>query len=203
MLNSALTIIQDEHRSLAAVIHALKYLVREIREKGMKPDFKLLWAMIYYIDAFPEKLHHPKENAYLFRKLRARTHEADSVLDELERQHVDSAEHVKALELTLGHYEAGAHDGLDQFAAAVDRFGDEIWKHMDLEEKVVIPLAKHYLTAEDWVEIAQAFGENGDPRFGSVPDHEFRDLFSRIVNLAPPPIGVGPAQQKRAAGNEP
>lgn len=192
MLNAALTIIQDEHRSLAAVVHGLKYLIREIREQRAAPDFKLLWAMIYYIDAFPEKLHHPKENAYLFSRLRMRTHEADSVLDELERQHVEGAQHVKALELTLGHFEAGAANGFEQFASAVDKFGDEIWNHMNLEEKVVIPLAKTYLTAGDWVDIAEAFGQNGDPRFSANPDHEFRDLFSRIVNLAPPPIGVGP-----------
>jgi hemerythrin-like domain-containing protein len=161
----------------------------------VRPDFKLLWSMIYYIEAFPEKLHHPKENAYLFRKLRMRTHAADAVLDELEQQHRDGAEHVRALELSLGHFEAGAPGGFDQFADAVDRFGDEIWRHMDLEEKVVIPLAKQCLTAEDWVDIAQAFGENGDPRFSVGEDHEFRDLFSRIVNLAPPPIGVGPQRR--------
>ncbi|MBS1171410.1 MAG: hemerythrin cation-binding region [Proteobacteria bacterium] len=195
MLNTALTIIQDEHRSLAAVVHGLKYLVHEARSRGINPDFKLLWAMIYYIDAFPEKLHHPKENAYLFRRLRMRTREADAVLDELEKQHTDGARNVRALEVTLGHYEAGAADGFEQFAAAVNKFGDEIWEHMNLEEKVIIPLAKKYLTAQDWVDIAEAFGENGDPRFGSEPDHEFRDLFSRIVNLAPPPIGVGPSHQ--------
>lgn len=196
MLNTALTIIQEEHRSLAAVVHGLNYLVRKAREKGIKPDFKLLWAMIYYIEAFPERLHHPKENAYLFRRLRIRTHEADAVLDELERQHRDAAEHTRALEVTLGHYEAGVAGGLELFAAAVEKFGDEISKHMNLEEKVVIPLARKYLTPDDWIEIAQAFGTNGDPRFGGEPDHEFRDLFSRIVNLAPPPIGVGPAGQE-------
>jgi len=63
---------------------------------------------------------------------------------------------------------------------------------MNLEETSVIPLAKKYLTPEDWVEIGKAFSENGDPRFNAETDHEFRDLFTRIVNLAPPPIGVGP-----------
>jgi hemerythrin-like domain-containing protein len=194
MLNSALAIIHDEHRSLAAIIHGLKYLIREVREKGGKPDFKLLWAMIYYIDAFPEKLHHPKENTYLFAKLRRRTHEADSVLDELEKQHVDGALLVRELEHALGYYEAGKPDGFQVFAVAVEKFADDTWAHMNLEEKTVIPLAKKFLTGEDWVEIAQAFGENGDPRFGEQPDHEFRDLFTRIVNLAPPPIGVGPGE---------
>ena len=191
MLNSALAVIHDEHRSLAAVVHALKYVIRECREKATRPDFKLLWAMIYYIDAFPERLHHPKENAYIFARLKERTHEADDVLAQLERQHVEGSQHVHELEQALGYYEAGKPDSFDAFAAAAEKFTEEVWNHMNLEEKVVIPLAKKYLTADDWVEIAQAFGENGDPRFGSEPDHEFRSLFSRIVNLAPPPIGLG------------
>lgn len=193
MLNSALAILHDEHRSLAAIVHGLKYLIREVRENNNQPDFKLMWAMIYYIDAFPERLHHPKENAYLFARLRQRTHEADEVLDALEKEHIEGARQVRELEHALGYYEADKPNGFELFAAAVEKFADETWQHMNLEEKVVIPLAKKYLTPEDWVEIATAFGENGDPRFGAEPDHEFRNLFSRIVNLAPPPIGVGPS----------
>ena len=195
MLNTAITTIQDEHRSLSAIIHGLKYLVREARNSGSPPDFKLLWAMMYYIDSFPAKLHNPKENVYLFARLRSRTHEADALLDSLEQQHVDVAEHARALEQALGHYEAGMADGLEIFAAAVEKFAEETWTHMNTEEKVLMPLAKKYLSNEDWREIAEAFGSNGDPRFGSDPDIEFRNLFTKIVNLAPPPIGVGPARR--------
>ncbi|HTZ00067.1 MAG TPA: hemerythrin domain-containing protein [Rhodocyclaceae bacterium] len=193
MLNAALSIIHDEHRSMMAVIHGLKFLTREIRERGRQPDFKLFWAMIYYMDAFPERLHHPKENMYLFARLRQRTGEADQVIAELERQHQEGSRQVRALEQALGYYEAGKPDGLAVFAAAADKFSEEIRAHIDLEEKVLLPLAKKHLTGEDWVVIAEAFGENGDPRFGADPDTEFRHLFSKIVNLAPPPIGVGPA----------
>jgi hemerythrin-like domain-containing protein len=198
MLNSALSIIHDEHRSLAAVVHGLRYLVREGRTKNTRPDFRVLWAMISYLEEFPEKLHHPKESAYLFARLRQRTHEADTVLAELERQHAAGAQHVRDLELALGHYEADIPDGLEKFSAAVENFADEILKHMAFEESTLIPLARKHLTAEDWVEIGAAFSENGDPRFDAAADHECRDLFSRIVNLAPPPIGVGPARKRDA-----
>ena len=194
MLNTALSIILDEHRSMAAVTHGLRFLVREMREKGVDPDGKLLWAMLYYIDTFPQKLHHPKEEAYLFRRLKMRTRAADQAILKLEEQHRSGVEHVKALEMALGRYEAGAPGGRETFMTAAETFADEIAVHMALEENVLIPLAKQHLLAEDWVEIAQAFGENGDPRFGAEPDHEFRSLFSRIVNLAPPPIGVGPVR---------
>lgn len=68
---------------------------------------------------------------------------------------------------------------------------------MALEDSTLIPVARKHLTVEDWVEIGAAFSENGDPRFDAGADHEFHDLFSRIVNLAPPPIGVGPAPKRK------
>jgi hemerythrin-like domain-containing protein len=189
---AAIDIIQDEHRSLSAVLHGLRHLVREMRDKGKAPDFRLLGAMLYYLDAFSEKLHNPKESAYLFARLQQRTHAADDVIAQLEREHARSSEIGRELEHALARLEAGMADALQGFGETVDKLMEEAWRHMATEEKVLLPLALKYLTAEDWSEIAAAFGENGDPRFGAEPDHEFRDLFSRIVNLAPPPIGVGP-----------
>src|ERR1700681_1621609 len=79
-LMKAIRIIRDEHRSLAAVLHGMLYLIREIGERGIKPDFNVLGAMVYYIDAVPERFHHPKEDKYLFALLRARWPEARPLL---------------------------------------------------------------------------------------------------------------------------
>lgn len=185
MLNSALAIIRDEHRSLAAVIQGFRYLMQGMRESRAKPDFKLLRAMVCYFEEFPEKLHHPKEEAYLFASLRRRTNEADRVIAELEQQHLKSARHVRDLELALSRYEAGKRGGLQRFAAAAEAFSEQTLAHMALEESTVISLAMQYLTPEDWVEIGAAFGKNGDPRFEADADLEYRELFSRIVNLTP------------------
>ena len=94
----AIGIIHDEHRSLAAVLHGMLYLVRDIREHGSAPNFDLLSAMVYYIDAFPERYHHPKEDGYLFRLLRKRHPAAAPVLDQLERQHKEGAAKIRDLE---------------------------------------------------------------------------------------------------------
>lgn len=193
MFNAAINIIQEEHRSLAAIVHGLKYLVNDARSNGAGADFKVLRAMLHYIDSFPERLHHPKEDAYLFAHLLRRTHEADEVIGELKSQHEDGARLVAALHARLDAYEAGESGGLAAFGEAVDAFSDAMWQHMALEEKVLLPLARQHLTDTDWVDIAQAFGDNGDPRFSADAEHEFSALFSRIVTLAPPPIGVGPS----------
>ena len=59
-------IIEQEHRSLAAVLHGMLYSVREIRYVRGEPDFILLGAMIDYVDSFLDRFHHPKEDEYLF-----------------------------------------------------------------------------------------------------------------------------------------
>ena len=191
-----LAVIRDEHRSVAAVIHGFEFLVRHARDQGTPPSFPLLHAMLYYIKAFPETLHHPKEDAYLFRRLRARTHEFDATLDELQRQHVDGHQVVEDLERSIRAYEADPKGGFAQFATMVERFATSQMEHMALETKVVIPAARKHLTDEDWAEIGAAFAGNADPRFSVDNDEEFRQLFARIMNLAPESM-VGAADTAR------
>jgi nucleotide-binding universal stress UspA family protein/hemerythrin-like domain-containing protein len=185
-----LAIIRDEHRSIAAIIHGLEFLVRGARESGGPPSFPLLRAMVHYVIAFPERLHHPKEDTYLFRKLRARTHEFDATLDELERQHDEGHAIVAELEQSVDAYRADPDGGLTRFAAAVERFATSQMQHMALETKVILPAAQRHLTDDDWREIETAFAGNDDPRLAVDNDEEFRQLFARIQNLLPEPTGA-------------
>jgi len=193
-MREALTIIRREHRSLAAVLHALKFVCDEIKSGRMKPDFKLLWAMLHYIDAFPERLHHPKEDRYLFVALRRRSNAAAAALDKLEREHKESPALVNRLISALLRYKNDPAKGAAEFAQQVERFSNFHWEHMRLEEDEVMPLAEKALMDEDWAAIDAAFQDNSDPLIGIESQREFDKLFTRIVNLAPPPIGVGSTQ---------
>ena len=180
-----LAIIRDEHRSVAAVIHGLEFTLRETRERGAAPRFPLLRAMLHYIKTFSEGLHHPKEDAYLFRKLRLRTSEFDDTLDQLEHQHVAGAKLVAEMDAALVRYEMDPEGGFDRFADAARAYAELEWPHMMLETKVILPAAQRHLTADDWAELAHAFAQNGDPRFSADADEEYRQLFSSILNHAP------------------
>ena len=195
---AALSIIRDEHRSLVAVLQGLQFLVRDIRDRGIEPDFELFTLIIDYIDIFPEKFHHPKENEYLFKAVRARTSEANAILDELEREHARGDELIRTLRHALARWRVAGTAGFDAFATAVDEYLDFHWKHMQKEEELVMPLAERALTDADWQTIDAAFRSNDDPLFGAKPRAEFRKLFQLIVNRAPAPLGVGaPAPPKR------
>lgn len=187
-----LATLRDEHRSLAAVAHGLELLAREAREQGRPPRFDLLRAIVYYIRTFPEAQHHPREDAYLFRKLRERTSEFNDTLAELERQHKEGGLLVDDLENSIDRYEADPRGSHGQFADAVARFVAAQEQHMRLETRVILPAASRHLTAEDWHEIAKAFEENGDPRFSADSEEEFRQLFVRILNLVPEKNAASP-----------
>ena len=189
----AIDVILDEHRSLAAVHHGMLYLVRDIRDHGSAPNFDVLGAMVYYIDAFPERYHQPKEDQYLFRILRQRYPAAAPVLDRLESDHRASERAIRDLEQALERYRQGGPAEFSPFADAVAAYAASHWDHMRAEEEKVIPMAREHLTPGDWVEIDAAFTGHADPLFGARAEAEYDNLFRRIVNLAPPPIGVGPA----------
>src|SRR6476469_8274237 len=138
----AIRIIHDEHRSLAAVLHGMLYLVRHIRLSGKQPKFDVLGAMVYYIDAFPERFHHPKEDAYLFKFLRMRNPEAGPLVTRLESEHRAGAEKIRVLEQALERYEYGGAREFPAFAEAVQAYAAFHWDHMRTEEDKLLPLAR-------------------------------------------------------------
>ena len=193
----AIRIIRDEHRSLAAVIHGLLFLVREIRERSAPSDFELFGAMLRYIDEFPERLHHPKEDAYLFERLERRDPDAAAVIARLQREHVAGAAKMRELHDLLARYRAGGATAFAPFAAAIESYATFHWEHMRVEETEVLPMCERHLDADDWAAIDAAFEGNADPLFGIEARDEFATLFRRIVQLAPAPIGVGPPIEGR------
>lgn len=187
----SIDIIHGEHRALASVLQALRYVVGEIRAGRLQADFRLLSAMIDYITQVPDRIHHPKEDDYLFPRLRARSAAAGPLIDILERQHLEGYRMTVELLQALVHYQSIGGAGFDGFDAVVQRYLDFTWQHLNQEEGELLPLAREALTAADWEEIDAAFSANFDPYSG---EHgEFDELFGRIVNMTPAPYGLGTA----------
>ncbi|HEY7742778.1 MAG TPA: hemerythrin domain-containing protein [Burkholderiales bacterium] len=187
-----LNIIRDEHRSIGAILHGMEYLVERVRTRKARIDPRVFSAMIYYLDTFSERMHHPKEDRFLFKALRSRGADAAAVVADLEKEHAAGGEALKRLEQSLVRYEEGGDKEFPAFAEAVTKFVREYRDHMQKEENFVFPLAQRLLSAEDWQAIDRAFEENRDPLAAQRDSRDFEKLFDRIVNLAPPPIGIGP-----------
>ena len=183
--DSALAIIREEHRMLRSVMQTLEQVVQELLTHHIDADHALIACMLYYIEDFPERCHHPKEDEFLFRLLRERTSRADAVLDELQAQHVRSAQMMAYLQRSFVHYLGGAPGGLRHFADAVESYAAFLGDHMEQEENRVLPLAEKTLQPGDWQAIDAAFRANRDPLGGEELQREFRKLKQRINNLLP------------------
>lgn len=188
-----LNIIRDEHRSIAAVLHGMQYLIEQIRTRNTHVDSRVFRAMLYYLDTFAERVHHPKEELYLFETLRRRGTGGEDLLAELGKEHFGGEQAVRRLEQSLTRYEEGGESEFPAFAREVSAFAEAYWAHMRKEEEQVFPLAEARLTAEDWAAMDREFEGNRDPLAAERETRDFQKLFTRIVDLAPPPIGVGPA----------
>jgi hemerythrin-like domain-containing protein len=185
-----LEIIRDEHQALAAMLRSLSMLLAHARRHGAPPDFDVLRAMLFYIDEFPERLHHTKESELLFPLLRERAPELAPVLDELDRDHARGEAAIRELEHALLAFEVMGPTRREAFEAAVQRYVGFYLEHMALEESQVLPAARACLDADDWMALDAAFEANRDPLTGHEPADEYRALFRRIAMAAPAPIGL-------------
>ena len=197
-MKQAISILKSEHRSMSVVLLALKELARMAQDETVRPDFRVFRAMLRYLDEFPERLHHPKEDRFLFARLVARSEKAKALVDDLKSEHVAGARLIRELERALLFFEDGRPGGAWDFQSAVEEYAAFHWGHMRKEEERLLPLAERHLQPQDWQAIDAAFAENTDPLAG-MREQDFRQLFSRIAHLAPAPVGLGEPWKKAAA----
>jgi nucleotide-binding universal stress UspA family protein/hemerythrin-like domain-containing protein len=184
----AISLIQDEHRSLAVVAKSLQEMAPRATA-GDAGDLAALGHLVRYLQEFPERVHHPKEERYLHRLLRERHPSATALLAEVEAQHVREHRLLEQVTQCLAEFvdAGGAADTAAAPAArllndAVKDLSDQVISHIGFEEREVLPLARAHLAEADWREVAEAFAANDDARFGDLPAEEFRRLFTRIAN---------------------
>ena len=193
--HEAMRVIRDEHASLAAMLRSLKQMV----QRGPDPEgkgehdryFDVLRAMLFYIDEFPESQHHPKESELLFPRVAKAAPHTMTVIDQLERDHHQGEHRVRELMHLLMAWEYLGDTRRAAFEEAVSQYIDFYLEHMRLEETVVMPEAEKHLTDADWHALNAAFATNQDPLNTRIPrDPLFDRLFTRIVMLAPAPVGL-------------
>lgn len=185
----ALRIISEDHNNLWRLATTVDQLATDM-ESGAPLEAAFFGSVLDYIEQFVERSHHPKEDDYLFARLRLRSAEADVLLDALQAEHQAGLARLQALRASL----AGAQRGQLPLALLVSQlhgYTAGIKSHILKEERQVLPLARACLVEEDWEYINRAFLDNNDPVFGAQAQAEFRALYHRIATLAPESVGLG------------
>lgn len=196
---AAIQVIRDEHIAVAAILRSLQPLVEQ--GPGDEPErfFDVLRAMLFYIDEFPEKRHHPKESNLLFPKLAQLAPELMPVIRRLEFDHMDGEGRVRQLQHQLLAWELVGESRRGVFVEDLKNYVRFYLEHMRVEETEILPVAQRVLQESDWAELNHAFESDRDPLAGGVSDPSYERLFTRIVMATPAPLGLGRELHKAAA----
>jgi hemerythrin-like domain-containing protein len=174
------------------MLRSLQMMLRQGPGDHAERFFDVVRAMLFYIDEFPEKLHHPRESNLLFPKLARARPDLMPVIRRLEFDHMRGEGSVRELQHLLLAWELIGESRREPFQVAADAYVQFYLEHMRIEETDVLPAAAAALSSDDWRDLDAAFVP--DPLAGGPTEGSFDRLFSRIVLAAPAPIGVGPAQ---------
>ena len=105
-MSTAVQTIRLEHFNISSVLFCLRYLLEQV-EKGLwTPDFELFAAILDYMERFPDALHHPKEEDYLFVALKRRKPDIAGVLAKVHDEHVEGGRKLKELRALLQRFQA-------------------------------------------------------------------------------------------------
>lgn len=192
MEHESIRIIHDEHEALVVLLRSIALMTDRGPEHDPQVFFDVMRAMLFYIDEFPERLHHPKESEILFPRVAQAAPETIDVIEQLERDHAKGESAVRELQHLLLAWELIGDSRRAVFDQAVKRYLAFYLEHLRLEETVILPAARKVLSSSDWLELDSVFASNCDPLTGKYPpDPVYEKLFSRIVSRAPAPIGLG------------
>lgn len=184
-------IILDQHASIAAVLRSMLSLVDRGPGDEAERFFDVLRAMLFYIDEFPERLHHPKESDLLFPKIARAAPELMPVIEQLEADHMQGEARVRSLQHLLMAWELLGESRREAFVLAAGQYARFYLDHMRAEETQLLPAARRLLSPAEWEELDAAFRSDPDPLASQSREPAYDRLFTRIVLTAPAPIGVG------------
>lgn len=193
MNRTALQVIRDEHAAVSAVLRSMLQMLQRDPDEEPERFFDVLRAMLFYIDEFPERRHHPKESDLLFPKLARVAPHLMSVIRKLEDDHLSGEHRVRELQHLLLAWELLGDGRRAAFEEAARKYVEFYLAHMRTEETELLPVAQKELGEADWAQLDAAFQTHGDPLASGDRDPAYDRLFTRIVMRTPAPIGVGPA----------
>ena len=166
--------LRQDHRNIEKL---LRILERELSvfDRGDRPDYEVVLAVISYFKDYPDSCHHPKEDIVV-EKFRARYPVAAAAIGDLEAEHREGARRLRrvaqAVERVLSD-----QDLLRQTIDDIIRdFINYERQHIAMEESVVFPAVLNTLRPEDWADITLKLTH----RLGPISQPDFEEKFSTL-----------------------
>jgi hemerythrin-like domain-containing protein len=167
-------LLRQEHRNIEKLLHILE---RELSllDRGDRPNYELVVAIIDYFKDYPDTCHHPKEDM--------RNPAAAANIRDLHTEHEEGASRLRraaqAVERVLGDQDL-LRETVDEI---IRDFIERERQHMNMEEQIFFPTALEALQPKDWADIALRLADRRDPLNGPDLDQKFGVLRRKILEI--------------------
>jgi len=171
--------LSKEHRNIETLLAVLEHEL-EISDRGERPDYQVIRAIIYYFQLYPELYHHPIEDL-VFAKLKLRNPAAAAKVGNLTLEHQKGAERLRRVAQAIDGVLADREIPRPNWV--VRDFIESERHHIRMEDRDFFPAALMALKPQDWTEIASASTNSEDPLFNEAAEATFSWLRARILQL--------------------
>jgi hemerythrin-like domain-containing protein len=173
--------LSQEHRNIEKLLAVLE---RELKifDRGDRPDYEVIRAVISYFELYPEVYHHPQEDL-VFAKLKIRDPAAAAKVGNLALEHQKGAERLRRVAQAVDGVLADREILRQDVDIIVRDFIEHERHHIMMEERDFFPAALKALEPQDWTGIASAMTTHEDPLFSEAAEEIFDALRARILQL--------------------
>ena len=173
--------LSQEHRNIEMLLAVLER-EPEIFDRGDRPEYEVIRAIISYFELYPEVYHHPQEDL-VFAKLKIRDPAAAAKVGNLALEHQKGAERLRRVAQAVDSVLADREILRQNVDNIVRDFIEHERRHIMMEDRDFFPAALKALEPQDWTEIASALTNHEDPLFSEAAEETFGALRARIFQL--------------------
>jgi hemerythrin-like domain-containing protein len=177
-MTSVIEALHKEHFDIARLLLALEHQIEIFAQAG-SPDYDVIVGVADYFLDYPDRCHHPKEDA-IFARLRQSHPDRAASIGDLAGEHRALHERAKQFRETIRLLNE-TDIPREVVVAAGREFIAAERRHMRGEEADFLPLADLLLTPSDWLEIEGELTAGSDPLFGGRVEATFRKLSDRLL----------------------
>jgi hemerythrin-like domain-containing protein len=171
--------LRKEHRNLTRLLDALDHQI-EVFAEAVRPDYDVILGIAEYFLDYPDRCHHPKENA-VFEVLRVRRPDEVPGLSDLMREHRTLHDDAVRFRDVVNALLNDTDIARSTIVGAAGRFIGEQRNHMRMEEAHFFTVAERTLSADDWSEVELRITDARDPLFGDAEEDRFASLRERLL----------------------
>ncbi|WP_286295585.1 hemerythrin domain-containing protein [Vibrio apostichopi] len=170
--------IRREHGYMARLLAILKNKLECLKQER-DINYSLIAEVVHYLMNHSDKVHHPKED--IIYRYYLKQYGSDQVIEDLELEHQLLSEKTADF---LGLVDMILQDAVvpqQFFIEQLEGFVSVQKKHMELEERFIIPKIVEAFTVQDWQEVESQWQlPEDDPVFGQTIADQYKQLADRV-----------------------